>query len=79
MINLEQEFSAWESKVRSASEKIKDEEIIVVDWAGIGDANCHSRLIIENLYEYDSKKICWITPEIIKNLYKDDTCIIFWK
>jgi len=48
-----------------------DIDLIALDWAGIGDANCHSRLILENLAS-KRLKIAWCVTPKVAPLYKDD-------
>lgn len=54
-----------------ASIKVPDEtSLIVLDWAGIGDA-FYSRYIIHHIPE----KAVWITNPKVANLYRDDTLL----
>ena len=46
-----------------------DCDLIALDWAGIGDAVCHSRLILHHLLP---RKILWITTPTVYGLFKDD-------
>ena len=63
-------FLEWDVKLKRAASFITDEDIVAIDWAGIGDANCHSRLLIEHLCV--TSKVCWLTPEKVASLYVDD-------
>ena len=47
-------------------------DLVALDWAGIGDAICHSRLILQHLLP---QKILWITTPTACTLFKDDQTI----
>jgi len=44
-------------------------DLVALDWAGIGDAICHSRLILQHLLP---QRILWITTPTVYGLFKDD-------
>jgi len=46
-------------------------DLVAVDWAGIGDACCHSRLILQHLHG-QGHRIAWITIPKVAELFKDD-------
>lgn len=64
-------LEAWENAIIYCGQKLHNtSDLVVIDWAGIGDANCHSRLIIEHLI--CDKKISWLTVPLASSLYRDD-------
>jgi len=44
--------------------------LVALDWAGIGDACCHARLILQHLTK--KNKVMWITKPLVADLFRDD-------
>ena len=45
-------------------------KLVALDWAGIGDSLCFTRLMLQHLMA--KRKILWITRPIVAGLFKDD-------
>jgi hypothetical protein len=49
-----------------------EDDVLALDWAGIGDACCHTRLILQHLVSKQGKRVTWIATKKVGNLFKDD-------
>ena len=48
------------------------DDVLAMDYAGIGDALCHDRLILQHLVVKQGKRVTWIATQKVGCLFKDD-------
>lgn len=59
---------------RGLSDKVggpSDNSLLALDWAGIGDACCHARLILQHVVKM-GKEVTWICIPKVASLFRDD-------
>ena len=70
-MDVDAERKRFKAVLRKAAGRLPaDTELIVLDWAGIGDA-CHTRLIAQHLAR--ERRLAWLTTPMIAGLFQDDS------
>lgn len=66
-------LAAAESRLTEVHDMVKigNFDLVALDWAGIGDACCHSRLILQHIAMH--KKVAWITIPLVADLFRNDS------